>query len=147
MSAAKLVLNGRSCISGSLDGKLILWDLGDGDGHFAHRRVFEGHTGPITSLDAAGGLILSGSTDGTVRLWSERHLNALHVFELDEARRQDEQADAFGPSTFDRQPHSLCSARSLAWQLGAGGSEQPATICWRLPESSSQVSGRSLDKV
>lgn len=57
----------RHIISGSSDGRILLWDM---NGTII--KEFKGHNGePITSIyfDNVNGKILSGSQDGTVRSW------------------------------------------------------------------------------
>ncbi|KAG2218803.1 hypothetical protein INT45_005450 [Circinella minor] len=54
--------------SGTIDGKLRMWDLRTGQAH----RTLPGHTGPITCLQFDEVHLVSGSTDKTVRIWDLR---------------------------------------------------------------------------
>jgi WD40 repeat protein len=71
--------DGRSAVAGVWDGKLHLWDLPAGK----HRRVFEGHTGPVLSVAFSpdGRQVLSGSLDRTMRLWQVEGEQPLGVFQ------------------------------------------------------------------
>ncbi|KAI9499357.1 WD40-repeat-containing domain protein [Zychaea mexicana] len=54
--------------SGTIDGKLRMWDLRTGQAH----RTLPGHTGPITCLQFDEVHLVSGSADKTIRIWDLR---------------------------------------------------------------------------
>ncbi|KAI7887517.1 WD40 repeat-like protein [Lichtheimia hyalospora FSU 10163] len=54
--------------SGTMDGKLRMWDLRTGQAH----RTLPGHTGPITCLQFDEVHLASGSQDKTIRIWDLR---------------------------------------------------------------------------
>ncbi|KAI9018687.1 WD40-repeat-containing domain protein [Phycomyces nitens] len=54
--------------SGTLDGKIRMWDLRTGQTH----RTLPGHNGPVTSLQFDEVHLVSGSTDKTIRIWDLR---------------------------------------------------------------------------
>jgi len=70
-------------VTGGADGLIKFWNLFDGGDHTKNyvvleipgekprliKRVYEGHMGPVTALQADGEKIVSGSLDGSVRAW------------------------------------------------------------------------------
>lgn len=54
-------------VTGSRDHTVAVWSL---SGECLH--LFTGHSQPVRCLDAAGDLVVSGSYDGTVKLWDAR---------------------------------------------------------------------------
>ena len=52
-------------VSGAADGRIKLWDLRSG----LCERNYIGHTRPVTCLECHPAAIISGSTDGSVRIW------------------------------------------------------------------------------
>lgn len=69
IGAIAFVLNGEQIATGHADSKLLTWRL-PGESPKPVKN-FEGHAGPVTSLISVvgGKQLLSGSRDGTVRLW------------------------------------------------------------------------------
>ena len=65
--------------SGSEDQSIIVWDIKRREKKYA---PLKGHSGPITSLEFMIGeeKLLSGSLDGTVRLWKASTGDVLHAF-------------------------------------------------------------------
>ena len=56
-------------VTGAADGTVCLWRL-DEDGDSDRRcTTFEGHQGPVVCLYADGEKVVSGSRDGSVRVW------------------------------------------------------------------------------
>lgn len=66
VAALAVGLGAGKFATGSLDGKLRIFNLSGG-----MECVLEGHSNGITSLSMAGDAIVSGSFDGTARLWSD----------------------------------------------------------------------------
>ena len=63
--------------AGMLDGLIKMWDLSDGPAK--PMRVFEGHEEGITCLDTGPGVLVSGSLDRSVRVWSLDSTRLLRV--------------------------------------------------------------------
>ena len=65
--------NGKLAASGSTDGSITLWDLGEAKA----LATFAGHHAPVWSLDfdRYGSLLASGSADSTVSLWDSTSMN------------------------------------------------------------------------
>ena len=64
-------------VSGSGDGKILVWDVGTG----AHDATLAGHSGGVTALVAHGDRLLSASGDGTIRAWAAGTWAALRTVE------------------------------------------------------------------
>lgn len=76
-------LNDTTLVAASTDHTIFLYNLKSGDS----LRRFKGHRGIINSVDvliggSASGLIVSGSDDGTVRVWSENSKEEVEIVEL-----------------------------------------------------------------
>lgn len=56
---------GWKAVFGGLDGRVRVWNLHTG----REQQCLEGHAGPVTTLYATPGSLLSASTDGTLRVW------------------------------------------------------------------------------
>ncbi|KAG2184490.1 hypothetical protein INT43_000399 [Umbelopsis isabellina] len=54
--------------SGTVDGKIRMWDLRTGQSH----RTLSGHTGPITALQFDEVHVVSGSLDRSIKIWDLR---------------------------------------------------------------------------
>ena len=67
INAVAVSADGRTAVSGSLDGTVRVWDLAG----TAPPRVLTGHTSGVTgvAVSADGRTAVSGSLDGTVRVW------------------------------------------------------------------------------
>lgn len=63
--------DGRRAVSASADGTIKVWDVSpDGPARRREQSTLKGHGGPVWAVAAlADGRILSGGSDGTVRLW------------------------------------------------------------------------------
>lgn len=58
--------DGKRLVTGSYDKSVRVWDVATGDA-----RVLSGHVGPVWTVAWVGpDQIASGSSDGTVRLWT-----------------------------------------------------------------------------
>ena len=62
--AAKLLPDGKIAVGGS-DNLIRIWDL-ESESEVG---LLRGHTGTVTSLDAAPGILVSGSYDTQIRIW------------------------------------------------------------------------------
>lgn len=90
---------GRVLLVGAADGTVWMWDAtrvggpgkaaaaaaadgGSGAGAAMCMQVFAGHEGEVTcgGFEGGGKLLVSGSEDGSVRLWSPKTGSAVHVF-------------------------------------------------------------------
>jgi WD40 repeat protein len=65
--------DGRTIVSGSRDGAILLWDAETGAPKWGNRRS-KGHTGGVSSVAFSpdGYTIVSGSSDKTIRLWDAK---------------------------------------------------------------------------
>ena len=65
--------------SGSEDQTIIIWNVKRQGKKYAS---LKGHSGPVTSLEfmSLGGELVSGSLDGTIRIWEVFTGNTLHIF-------------------------------------------------------------------
>jgi WD40 repeat protein len=68
VTAAAFSRDGRTLATGSVDGTIRLWDVGD---HTQFEGPLSGHTAAVTSLDFSpdGAKLLSASRDHTMRMW------------------------------------------------------------------------------
>lgn len=72
-AALRWLPNGKQIIAGGADHIIRLFSLSDAPKiELSLAQEFSGHTGPVTALALASttNIVLSGSTDGTVRLWN-----------------------------------------------------------------------------
>ncbi|XP_070541509.1 F-box/WD repeat-containing protein 4-like isoform X1 [Ptychodera flava] len=63
----RFVKKGPNLVSGGRDGAVISWHVRTG----RIRHIYHGHTGDVNCVDLKQDLILSGSRDQTVKLWSK----------------------------------------------------------------------------
>ncbi|KAK5150051.1 hypothetical protein LTS14_010416 [Recurvomyces mirabilis] len=69
-------MDGDRLTTGSADGMIKLWQLGHDPRdalqptQIEHKRSFIGHAGGINAVDISGDLLVSASSDRTVRIWS-----------------------------------------------------------------------------
>lgn len=66
--------DGRLALLGTQYGPLLLWNVGDGNAPAARPIVLDGHTEQINWIGVAadGRMIVTSSTDGTIRFWGMR---------------------------------------------------------------------------
>ena len=68
-TTAVCLMTSSQLVTGAADGTVCLWRL-DEDGDSDRRcTTFEGHQGPVVCLYADGEKVVSGSRDGSVRVW------------------------------------------------------------------------------
>lgn len=76
--------DGRQLASGSADSLIRIWKLpGGAKGELVAVRELKGHAGAVTALDtirSATNQILSGSTDGSIRLWTVEPAGVIREF-------------------------------------------------------------------
>ncbi|CAK5263759.1 unnamed protein product [Mycena citricolor] len=107
--------DGKTLVSASGDGKMILWNIATGD----RVRTFEGHERGLACIEYKGDLIISGSNDCKIKIWSASSGACLRTLTGHESLVR---ALAFDPSTgrlvsggYDRSVRvwDLCTGRSL----------------------------------
>ena len=72
-------LSGDSLFVGMLDGLIKMWNLSEAGAGRRPVRVFEGHEESVTCVDVADSVLVSGSLDHTVRVWSTETSSLLRV--------------------------------------------------------------------
>jgi WD40 repeat protein len=73
INAVTWLNDGRQIASGGDDQIIRLWFVDSARSELVHVKDFKGHTGPVTALDtmpSGPAQILSGSGDGSVRIWN-----------------------------------------------------------------------------
>lgn len=73
VNALALARDGKTLVSGSCDGEVVAWGVGEGPDRMRARAALKGHEGAVLCIVAVdrGGLFASGSADRTVRIWGE----------------------------------------------------------------------------
>ncbi|CBI14905.3 hypothetical protein VitviT2T_026504 [Vitis vinifera] len=69
VNALALSGDGSSLFSGGCESWILVWEREESANHMAATQALVGHTGPVLCLITVNNMIISGSSDRTVRIW------------------------------------------------------------------------------